>query len=1051
MTDERARLEQSIAALEAQRAAMGSEIIEPALTALRKQLGALGFAPPPPEEQRKQVTVLCANLPGLVNLAHRPEVGELWQRLDHILFSYGGRIQRQSQYEVLAVWDSGDEDPERAIRAVLAMQEEVHSSAESRLAAPKTRPASSAPAALYLRAGINTGMALLAPQLAPSQEYTVHGEVIEIADRLQNTAQQGDILVGHDAYRHVRGVFDVEVHPPLRIKGRKLPLQVYRVLRAKPRPFHLGSRGIEGLETRMVGRDAELQRLQQAYQHTQQTNQSQLITIVGDVGIGKSRLLYEFLVWLELNTDTYLFKGRAAPEMVDQTFSLLRSIFTFRFQINESNSLDVVRSKMVQGMAFQRSSLEQRAHFIGQLLGFDFKDSPYVKSLLGDPRQLRERALAYIEDYLRAVAARSPLVLIVEDIHWADDDSLDFLRRLPAAAAGLPVLIICAARPTLFDRRPGWGAPPAAARQLKWVSERMDLQPLSRQNILLLVDEILQKVQEIPDALREMIAGNSEGNPFYIEELVKMLIEDGVIFKGDQRWYVNPTRLMLARLPPTLVGILQTRFDSLGDKEKMVLQSASVLGRIFWDQALEYMRQPLPPPAPAGAPSDVTAALHTLAQREMIFQRETSSFEHVNEFSFKHALLREVIYASVPEADRLTHHLHAAEWLIAHSGERASEAAGMIAEHLERAGQNARAAAYLEQAGEHAFLVSAYRQALAFYERALRLVQASAPNAVPLAVRAGESLLNLGDYPRASQQLEQALALARQQADLRQMAAALDSLGVAAREQGLFEQSRSYLNEGLEITRKLEDPGRLAHILIEMGMLDIRQGNFDPARQCFSESQALYEQLGDRRGVALAINRLGVAARSLEDYEAARAYFAKSLEMCTALNDLTGMARASNNLGVMTRLAGQYAAAQNYFQECLKISGETGDRLGAAVALGNLGHTAAVQESYAAAHDYYRQALQTALEISAVPTALDSLVELAGVLLNTGHEAQAAEIVGQVSSHSSAAQDTRNNLIPLLEQLRSRLPAADLQEQLERGRQRTLTDLIEALNNLYDQ
>lgn len=1041
-SEERLRLEQSIALLERQRAALGAAVVEPALAALRKQLAEL--EPQFVEENHHAATVLCVNIPGLVNQRDAALATALWQRLEHILASHGGHCNRQNLYEVTAIWENSEDAPERAIRSALAMLEEKLDTPAIAFAAASAAPPKRTPAhlqtPLYLRVGINTGPVRLHKML-DSGQCTADGEAVEIADRLQNNAQHDDILIAHETYRSVRGIFDVESLPPVRISGKKKPLQVYRVLRAKPRPFYLGNRGIEGVETRMIGRDAELQRLQQAYQETQRSSQSQMVTVIGEIGMGKSRLLYEFLNWLELNTDTYLFKGRAAPEMIDQAFSLLRNIFTFRFQINESNSMEVVREKMVQGMAFHRSDLEQRAHFIGQLLGFDFKDSPYIKGLLGDPRQLRERALAYVEDYLRTVAGRGPLVLIAEDIHWADEDSLDFLQHLPQACHGLPVMVLCAARPTLFERRQAWE------------SLRLELPPLSRQSTLNLVDEMLQKVEKAPDALREMIAGNADGNPFYIEEMVKMLIEDGVIFKGEQRWFVNPSRMMLTRLPPTLTGILQARFDSLGLLEQSILQRASVLGRVFWDQAVISLAQPEPQTATAPIQAETTNALRALEQREMVFQREVSTFETANEYSFKHALLQEVIYSGMPAGQRASYHQRAAEWLAAHSGQRAPEMAGMIAEHLERGGQTEQAAIYLQQAGEQAFLVSAYRQARVFYERALHLAECNNPVSAALAVRAGESLLNLGNYPEASQQLTQALELSRQHKDQHQMAAALDYLGVAAREQGLFDQSSDFLQKSLEIARRLDEPGRLAHALLEMGMLDIRKGNAQQARLRFEESRTIYEQTDDLRGMAQAINRLGVAARTLGNLTAAQQYFSTSLEMCRTLNDLTGMARAHNNLGVITRQFEQYAAAQTHFQRCLEISEETGDQLGAMVALGNLGYTALVQQDTITAYTYYHQSLHSALEISAIPWALESLVEIAGQFIQSGLSSRtslAIEIAGLVDHHPAANQTTREDVARLLENLHTQYSAAEIQAGMERGRQRKLENIIETIFNAIE-
>jgi hypothetical protein len=299
-------------------------------------------------------------------------------------------------------------------------------------------------------------------------------------------------------------------------------LRTYVVQRAKPRAFRLETRGVEGIETRMVGRDVELLTLQNTFRDATEDAETRVVTVVGEAGVGKSRLLYEFENWLELlPARVAYFKTRPTPDMQSIPYGAMREMFAARFEIRESDSAAVVLDKFRAGM--EGTLPPARADVAGHLLGFDLSASQAVQNLLGSP-SFRDLATAYLVQYLRAVAAR-PAVVLLEDVHWADDSSLDLLDHLVAALPTARLLVVCLARPELFERRPNWGEGRAAFT-------RLDLKPLSRRSSRELVAEILQRVAQVPDELRDLVVEGAEGNPFYVEELIKMLLEDGVIQRG---------------------------------------------------------------------------------------------------------------------------------------------------------------------------------------------------------------------------------------------------------------------------------------------------------------------------------------------------------------------------------------------------------------------------------------------------------------------------------------------------------------------------------------
>ena len=468
------QLRTAMTALEAQRPLLGDAVVDAALAALRAQLDTLA-APPAAEQQRKQATVLFADVVGFTTLSETKDAEEvtelinaLWSRLDGLIAGNGGRIDKHIGDAVMALWgveSAREDDPERAIRAALAMQDEVN--AFNRTMRDQRRLPDDI--ALELRVGINTGPVLLG-QVGLTREYTAMGDTVNLANRLEQAAPLGGVLVAHNTYRHVRGVFDTQALGPIQVRGRHEAVSAYVVLRPKPRAYRQSTRGVEGVETRMIGRDAELAALQAAFGEAVAAAQPRVVAIIGEAGVGKSRLLYEFDNWVELRPERVrYFKGRATPALQGVPFSLWRDLFAFRFDILDSDSPAVALSKFRQGFVDSRRTtaepggldvIANQADIVGHWLGFDFSASPAVARLVGSP-DFAVLAQAHFVRFVRALAAERGIALLLEDIHWADDSSLDLVNRLARAAQDdeMPahLLIICLTRPSLFERLPEWG------------------------------------------------------------------------------------------------------------------------------------------------------------------------------------------------------------------------------------------------------------------------------------------------------------------------------------------------------------------------------------------------------------------------------------------------------------------------------------------------------------------------------------------------------------------------------------------------------------------
>jgi serine/threonine protein kinase/tetratricopeptide (TPR) repeat protein len=966
-------------------------------------------------EQRKQLTVVFADFSGLASLAEgdmEEDAGELlselWPILDALVDEYGGSVDKHVGDTLVALWGaraSREDDPERAVRAALAMERAVSDFAAERLpqsfasdagkasasdagraSASDATPAYASAVAPLMRAGVSTGRALLG-EVGATGELTVTGDAVRTASRLQQAAPAGSVLISHDTYTHVRGVFSV--HPPEALetgaRGGAEVLQFYRVKRAKPRAFRVNTRGVEGVETRMVGRKSELRRLTDTLESIFEDGELQAVTVVGDAGLGKSRLLYEFGNWVELLPDTwYVFNGRASESTQGLPYALVRDVFSFRFEIQDSDSPQVAREKLERGMlsmckGLPEDEVRMRAHFMGQLIGFDYSGSPHVSGIRDDARQIRDRAFHYAAQFFADIARELPVLVYLDDIHWADDGSLDFIDYLTRNCADSPVMVLCLTRPTLLERRPSWG-------EGRERHTRLSLQPLSKKESRQLVEEILKRARGVPPNLREMVVGGAEGNPFYVEELIKMLIDQRVIVTGAEEWSVDASRLGEVKVPPTLTGVLEARLDKLTPQEKGVLQRASVIGRIFWGGAVEHLgagattlnkRATASDPAsgPSAAGEGVAQTLEGLRRKELIYRREASTFAGAREYIFKHALLRDVVYESVLKRDRRAYHRRVAEWLARRSGGRVGEYAGLIAEHYDRAQSAEDAAEWYGRAGRQARETHAPESAIGFYRKALAFIAVVArggeADALALQALRMEWYEGLGEVLRVQARYGEAIEAYQA---MRAAAEALNAPAAQARawnEMALVQSTQGDNRAASDSTRRAEKLARaegrgpgarveLARALNLQSQAGSRLGDARSAMMLADRALSLVDEMGDagRRVRADCLKSLGMAYHMLGRFDQAEEFKAQALELFRELGDRRSVGNLLNSLGETARLSGDYSAAFGRYQEALTIAREIGNRIGEILYFSNLGGTRVGLGQYAEAESDLRRTIE---------------------------------------------------------------------------------------------
>ncbi len=985
---EREQLEAGIAALQAQRAVLGDAVIEMALAPLRAQLSRLDVARrAETQQQLRLVSVLFADVVGSTAMGQQLDPEDTHTIMDGALQKFGavieahqGRVLRFMGDGLMAAFGADgarEDDPERAVRAGLALLEEGRRHADEVVLRHGV-------AGFDVRVGINTGSALVGGGV--EAENTAMGMTVNIASRMEQTAPAGRLRISHDTYRHVRGVFDVEEQEPMSVKGRDELLVSYLVQRVKPRAFRVPTRGIDGVETPMVGRYGELSALSQGFEAVLAQRSLQAFTVVGDAGLGKSRLLAEFQNTLETHPQSFwLLLGRAQPNGMLRPYGLLRDVIAWRFQIADSDSAELARRKLVDGMApLFAAEGELPAHLLGQLIGLDFSASPLLGSALGDGRQIRDRAFQVATQLLHRLAASdaSPLVMLLDDLHWADDGSLDFISQLMQQQRDLPLLLVMLARPPLFERRANWVLADTSHR-------RVDIAPLGSDDSHALTDVLLQRMTEVPAVLRALLTSRAEGNPFYMEELVKMLIDDDVISVDADGWQVRADRLLGVRVPPTLTGVLQARLDALSAHERSALQHAAVVGHVFWDTALQAL-QP-------GAET----ALAMLLRKQLIVQRDVSAFDGTVEYSFGHHLLHQVCYGTVLKAARRAGHAAAAAWLSQRLGERTNEFLAVAAEHYDRAGDELQALVFFEKAANDASGRFANAAALAHAERALAsprlddlrrrwallllkvtqldrmgeraaqqaalaeyetLADAIGDDGLRARARGARALLadRLGDRATALALAHEAWALAERADSPSPAAMALGQIAWVHRVRGELDSARRFAEQGLAWARRVPTEAYTAQLLLVL--IDIAKASndhaevgrlLDQAREAVRATPSSRRSLGNvllassQHASALgdwpqaqlhaeaarqADRDIGIpyseaadlcmqseCARELGDAAASLAHAEAALAIYTRLSDKYGRAAAWDHLGHAHRAAGAWAQALAAFENAFAL------------------------------------------------------------------------------------------------------------------------------------
>jgi predicted ATPase/class 3 adenylate cyclase len=861
---------------------------------------------------RRPVTVLFADLSGFTALNERldPEdvralQSDLFQEMVSVVEHYEGFVEKFVGDAVMAVFGAPvahEDDPERALRAALAMHERMaglNRRWEHRFGTPLT-----------LHIGVNTGPVVAgALGVTSGAAYAVTGDTVNTASRLQGAAQPGQTLVGATTYRLTQHVFNFASVGDLALKGKTEPLQVYRVLGVLDTVR--SARGLEsyGLVAPLVGRDDELGQMRAAFARMLQ-GRTQVVSLIGEVGVGKSRLLHEFFAQLlaEAQLQNTTVRRATCSSLGEQTYGVLAAFFYEAYKIAPDDTLQIVQSKLMSGLralGVDENEVALMAPLIDHLLGLT---SGALESRQVEPEQRKRQLFLVARTLFEHRLQQGPLVLVVEDLHWADAASIELLRFMVDQLADCQLMLLFTCRP-LFDT--------SELLTSRVTHTAIRLAPLSTEHSEVLLDAFFGTATSgLPTRLRQLIITHAGGNPFYLEEVVRDLIARGVLVRENTGW-TCVADVETIEVPPTLQGLLLSRIDRLPTSARRLLQEAAVLGPVFDSKLLRMI---------CSEPHAYESSLELLRHAELLVEAPRASDAPTcdttePQYRFPRTLVQEVVYQNLLVRQRTELHGHAGhalETLCAGQPQRLEDVE-TLGYHFSLSADKARGAHYLMAAGDRARAIYANEDAVRHYARALKTLSESvSPEIEQIIVheRLGDVYELMGQREMALEHYE-AVLLAYETTGGGPGAARMQrKIGAQHWDAGERERALACFETGLALLAGHDEHIELAHLYQEMGRLAFRSGDNQRAIEWAERALAQAERLNVgfneasaphgleiRKEVAAAIshayNTLGVALARMGRLDEAVAHIEHSGAVAQAAGLLQVVCRSYANLGVL--------------------------------------------------------------------------------------------------------------------------------------------------------
>jgi len=898
--------------------------------------------------ENRLITALFADISGFTPFSATQSseaifemVQECFKQLVSVVANYEGTISGFRGDGLLALFGAPilhENDAERAILAALDMRSSMQEQQ------------------LGVSIGINTALMTVGEiQTQLHREYTAYGADINLAKRFQEAAKSGQILVGAGTYRPTRRAFDFEVLPPLLLKGFSEPVIAYSVQQVKARPEKV--RGIEGLRARMIGREREFAEIKRAADDLI-SGRGSIVSVIGEGGLGKSRLASELEGYLK-DKDAIWFEGRSIS--IGQTVSycpfldMLRTYLNLSDADSESDAARKLRGSITNLFPHRWGDI---LPFLGHLLSIKFGDELDNRLAYFTPEQIRHHTMMHLRDVFIAISHRKPLLLILEDLHWSDDLSLDLVSLLMDELAANPLMLLCIYRPERDHRC--WQIGDLASRKCPERYTEITLKSLSAAQSRQLVESLLE-IENLPERTRDMILKKSEGNPFFIEEVIRFLIERDLVYREDDRWKAR-REIEDIDVPDSIQSVLLSRVDRLEPGAKHVLQCASVIGSSFRYRLLEHLTQ---------YQMDLEEHLTQLEERDLVYEDRTIP---ELEYAFKHVFTQEATYQGIVGRRRKEFHKHVADGIEDLYRERIEEFYEELAHHNRFGGNDEKAIEYIIKSGHKARRLYNNATAIDYYTDALDLL--SIHEVLGRNVHYQEVYEGLGDVHRVTSEFDEALKSyeeAKQFCAIPESKAAIyRKTGNIYEKKGNYDTSKEQYELGLAELKVHPDSVELPRLYNGIGFIHYRRGEYSEAIKMCEQALEMLGKGDDYVTIAETYKNLAIAKYFMGNAEEAFADMDLSVGMAERANNRMLLARLYNTKATMCELSGDLDYTIQTFQRILGMRIELGDIDGQAVTKNSLGGVYRIKGEYDKAITCLEDSLKLAQRVENVRCVADA-------------------------------------------------------------------------------
>lgn len=693
----------------------------------------------------------------------------------------------------------------------------------------------------------------------------------------------------------------------------------------------------------LVGRDSALGTLRDAITRAIDFQAPQLVTIVGNQGTGKTRLINELIGELREKHTVRVFHGAAEKGV---KHSAIASLLRARFEVTPApDEMAKLRFNHEIKEVIGESQVAELQFLIGGYLGFDFQPTPFLRAVTENPEQHAALAKTALRRFIELDAANGPLVLVLDDLQWAGDEALSLINDL-AAHVGGPVVLLCAARPEMLVRMSGWGEGDIE-------HTRIDLRNLEGDDAEAMFHNLLARVPRVPEDIVEAAIEMTGGNPALLEQLVKLYGDHGALAMGPNGWVLDADRASEIELPVSVDEAIEARIAALETDQRDLLEKAAVFGNVFWLSAvIALTRQEQPEAASPVAPLDlewghgedvrrrISDLIHLLADRDYLLMLDTddSSVPGDVEVVFKHNLERELIVRSTPPKKLARYYLSAAQWLESKLSTLRDEQLEFLASLYERGGDTRRAARCYLQGGDRARARYSPDEARMLYEKGLAMLgEADAPARLDGLHNLGDVLEQSGKTDEAAQCFADMLQLAWRFDSLNKAGAAYSRLARGQRRLGKYDHAMEHLRRAQELFERSRDDRGIASTLDDMGRVHWLRGGYSQALDFHRQALTIRRALGDRRSIALSLANIGRVHHDSGNFKAAIAQFREALDLRRDIGDMVGIVQSLCDLGSVHSEDGNHEQALELLAEARSLAQEIGDKLALADVLSRTG------------------------------------------------------------------------------------------------------------------